>query len=84
MEWDEQALFIHEILIRAGHKWKINGVKMEPSIEDVEELLRSMYSDIRNTTYDSIESGGILIKRDGSNTDVYVSVGELDETDYSL
>lgn len=79
MEYDDLALFIHEVLIRAGHKWKINGVKMEPSIEDVEELIRSMLGDIDGTDYDSIESGGILLKRDGSKRDLYVHVGEVDE-----
>ncbi len=84
MEYDELALFVHEVLIRTGHKWRINGVKTEPSIEDVEELIRSMLGDIDGTDYDSIESGGILLKRDGSKRDLYVHIGETDETDNSI
>lgn len=81
MEWDEQALFVNEVLVRTGHRWKINGVKMQPSIEDVEELIRSMRKDISESDYDSIESGGILLKKDGDKIDVYVHIGELDEAD---
>jgi len=84
MEWDEQALFIHEVLVRSGHRWKINGVKTEPSIEDVEELIHHMRSDMFSTTYDSIESGGMLMKRDGDKIDVYVHLGELNEADHSI
>lgn len=79
MEWDEQALFVHEFLTRAGHRWKINGVKIEPSIEDVEELIKKMRKDLESSDYDSIESGGILIKRDRDKLDVYVHLGELRE-----
>lgn len=77
MEDEELALFVHEVLVRTGHQWKINGVKVEPSVEDVEEMILHLHKDIR--AYDSIESGGLLLKRDRGKIDLYVHLGEISE-----
>lgn len=83
MEATQAAHLIHGILSGTGRRWKIDGRLAEPTFDDVERLVRLMFDDVRNLNYDSIESGGILIKKDGHKTDVYVHLGELDE-DISL
>jgi hypothetical protein len=79
MEIAQAAHRIHDILIEIGRKWKIDGRLAEPTFDDVERLVGLMLKDIRNLNYDSIESGGILIRKDGHRTDIYVHLGELDE-----
>lgn len=83
MEKSQAAQYIHDVLSETGRKWKIDGRLAEPTSDDVERLVRLMYNDVIQMDYDSIESGGILIKRDGSKIDVYVHLGVLDE-DISL
>lgn len=83
MEAIQVAHYIHDILSESGRKWKIDGKLAEPTFDDVERLVRLMFDDVRNLGYDSIESGGILIKKDGHRIDVYVHLGELHE-DISL
>lgn len=60
-------------------QWKIDGRLAHPTFDDVQRLLSLMIDDVRNTGYDSIESGGIMVKRDGHKIDVYVHIGELNE-----
>lgn len=67
-----------------NRQWKIDGRLVYPTFDDVGRLLTAMVKDVRERGYDSIESGGILVKRDGSKIDVYVHVGELDETNNSI
>lgn len=62
-----------------NRKWKIDGDLVYPNFDDVQKLIEAMVNDIRTTSYDSIESGGILVKKDGDKIDVYVHIGELDE-----
>lgn len=83
MESSIAACLIQDILTDVGRRWKIDGRLAEPTIDDVERLVRNMFKDICGTDYDSIESGGILLKKDGDKIDVYVHLGELDE-DISL
>lgn len=59
--------------------WKIDGRLTQPTHEDVTRLVRAMIEDLNKQGYDSIESGGILVKHDGNMIDVYVHVGEFDE-----
>lgn len=75
--------FVHEVLVRSGRQWKFDGKLREPTYEDVEEFVQGMFKDISEGDYDSIESGGILLKRDGDKIDLYVHLGEIDE-DFSL
>lgn len=79
MELQEATQLIHSLLTVNERRWKIDGRLAEPTLDDVERLISLMIEDVRNLNYDSIESGGILIKRDGHKTDVYVHLGELDE-----
>ncbi len=67
-----------------GRQWKIDGRMAHPTFDDVDRLIAAMVKDIGEQGYDSIESGGILVKRDGSKVDVYVHVGEIDATDNSI
>lgn len=60
-------------------KWKIDGRLAFPNFDDVDRLIEAMVNDMRTTDYDSIESGGILVKRDGDKIDVYVHLGEANE-----
>ena len=60
-------------------QWKIDGRLAHPNSDDVYRLMSMMLEDIRNTGYNCIESGGIMVKRDGHKIDVYVHIGELDE-----
>lgn len=83
MEVTQVAHYIHDILNESGRRWKIDGKLAEPTLDDVERLVRLMCDDVHNLGYDSIESGGILIKKDGHKTDVYVHLGEIHE-DISL
>lgn len=83
MESSVAAHFVQEILTDVGRRWKINGVLTEPTASDVEQLVRNMLKDILDTNYDSIESGGILLKRDQGKIDLYVHLGEISE-DISL
>lgn len=62
-----------------GRKWKIGGELVEPTPKDIEELIQAMVNDMRSEDYDSIESGGILIKNDRGKIDLYVHLGEIDE-----
>lgn len=62
-----------------NRKWKIDGDLVYPNFDDVQRLIEAMANDIRTAGYDSIESGGILVKKDGDKIDVYVHIGELDE-----
>lgn len=73
------ARLIQDVLTDIGRRWKIDGRLAEPTVDDVERLVRLMSDDVRKLDYDSIESGGILVKKDGDKIDVYVHVGELDE-----
>ncbi len=77
------AQYVHSILSDKGHKWKINGKRVDPTFDDVDNMLKLMYEDISKGDYDSIESGGILLKRDGDKIDLYVHLGEIDE-DFSI
>lgn len=67
-----------------NRQWKIDGRLVYPTFDDVDRLLTAMVKDVREQGYDSIESGGILVKRDGSKIDVYVHVGELNEANNSI
>lgn len=67
-----------------NRQWKIDGRLAQPTQDDVNRLIAAMVDDIRKMGYDSIESGGILVKRDGNLIDVYVHVGELNETNNSI
>lgn len=67
-----------------NRQWKIDGRLAHPTQDDVNRLIAAMVDDVRKMGYDSIESGGILVKRDGDHVDVYVHVGELSETDNSI
>lgn len=67
-----------------NRQWKIDGRLAQPTQDDVNRLIAAMVDDIRTMGYDSIESGGILVKRDGDLVDVYVHVGEISETDNSI
>lgn len=58
-------------------QWKIDGRLAHPSFDDVSRLMSMMIDDVQKTGYDSIESGGIMIKKDGNKIDVYVHIGEL-------
>lgn len=60
-------------------KWKIDGNLIYPTFDDVDRLLVLMIKELKDQDYDSIESGGILIKRDRGKFDVYVHLGELNE-----
>ena len=60
-------------------KWKIDGNLLYPTFDDVDRLLGLMAKELEAKDYDSIESGGILIKRDRDKLDVYVHLGELNE-----
>lgn len=59
--------------------WKIDGRLTRPTHDDVTRLVMAMIEDLNKQGYDSIESGGILVKRDGNMIDIYVHVGEFDE-----
>lgn len=67
-----------------NRQWRIDGQLTYPTFDDVGRLLAAMVKDIREQGYDSIESGGILVKRDGNKVDVYVHVGEIDATNNSI
>lgn len=79
----QAAHMIYNVFKVNGRRWKIDGELREPTVNDIEELVNNIFEDIGKTDYDSVESGGILIKRDGDNIDVYVHLGELHE-DISL
>jgi hypothetical protein len=68
----------------ARRTWKIDGRQAEPTRDDVNRLIEAMVKDIREQGYDSIESGGILVKRDGDWIDIYVHAGAYSETDNSI
>lgn len=75
----------YDMLTRyAKRTWKIDGRQSEPTPDDVNRLVAAMVEDIRTQGYDSIESGGILVKRDGDWIDIYVHAGVFDETDNSI
>jgi len=75
----------HKVISQTTNRqWKIDGRSAHPTQDDVNRMIAAMVNDIRMMGYDSIESGGILVKRDGTLVDVYVHVGELNETDYSI
>lgn len=76
---------VYKIMHQNIHRqWKIDGRLAQPTQNDVSRLMAAMVSDVRSMGYDSIESGGILVKRDGNMIDVYVHVGEIDATDNSI
>lgn len=79
MESNLAAHLLQDILSNAGRKWKIDGVLIEPTVKDIEELVVKMLKDMNNTDYDSVESGGILLKRDQGKIDLYVHLGEISE-----
>lgn len=75
----------HDMLTRYTKRtWKIDGRQSEPTRDDVNRLVAAMVEDMRTQGYDSIESGGILVKRDGDLIDIYVHAGVFDETDNSI
>lgn len=81
-KWNKMALIDNIFTVISqftSHKWKINGVLVYPSFDDVQQLVELMSCDIETSGYDSIESGGILIKKSGGKTDVYVHLGEISE-----
>ncbi len=67
-----------------NRQWKIDGRLAHPTQDDVNRLIAAMADDIRKMGYDSIESGGILVKRDGDWIDIYVHAGVFNETDNSI
>jgi len=67
-----------------GRSWMIDGRLSRPTQDDVSRLLAAMLRDMHNQGYDLIESGGILVKRDGDRVDVYVHAGEINATDNSF
>lgn len=78
---DDVYKIMHQITDR---QWRIDGRLAQPTHDDVQKLIAAMLNDVRTMGYDSIESGGILVKRDGNHVDVYLHVGELNETDNSI
>jgi hypothetical protein len=62
-----------------NRQWRIEGELIYPTFDDVQQLLTAMVDDLKKSDYDSIESGGILVKKDGYKIDVYVHMGELNE-----
>lgn len=84
MEIFQMSHYVEAIMKEhTGRKWKIDGRLAEPTPDDIEKLIDAMVKDIKKHGYDSIESGGILIKRDRDKIDLYVHIGELHE-DISL
>ena len=76
---------VHKIMSQnTNRQWKIDGRLAQPTQDDVTRLIAAMVDDIRTMGYDSIESGGILVKRDGNLVDVYVHVGEINEANNSI
>lgn len=76
---------VHKIMSQnTNRQWKIDGRLAQPTQDDVNRLIAAMVDDIRTMGYDSIESGGILVKRDGNLVDVYVHVGEINEANNSI
>lgn len=65
----------HGQILKSNRQWRIDGRLCQPTEDDVARLVTAMIDDIRNLDYDSIESGGILIRRDGKNIDVFVHLG---------
>lgn len=76
---------VHKIMSQnTNRQWKIDGRLAQPTQDDVNRLIAAMVDDIHTMGYDSIESGGILVKRDGNLVDVYVHVGEINEANNSI
>lgn len=69
---------LYEQILSTGRQWKIDGRMCQPTHDDVSRLLVVMLDDVRNLGYDSIESGGIMVRRDGHKLDIFVRLGELD------
>lgn len=76
--------YIYTILSNQGRQWKIDGELTYPTFEDMEGLTLAMIKDVKETSYDSIESGGILVRKDGTKIDVFVHLGEIDEKNISI
>lgn len=70
------------ILEKTGREWKIDGKLQTPSSSDVEKVLDTLYQAV----YDGEEGmdaqmGGIRVSRSDGHYDVYVYLGEINDTD---
>jgi hypothetical protein len=81
-KWSKMSIADDVFNVMSQHtdrKWKIDGRLSYPTFDDVDRLLNLIVQDVRKLGYDSIESGGIMVRKDGHKIDVYVHVGELNE-----
>ena len=76
----ETVAKIYEI---TQQEWKIDGEYKVPDedriilmLVNLEQLLRTAQGDLSQ-----VESGGIILRRDGKHVDVFVHAGELDLDD---
>lgn len=70
---------VYEVLLQHEIKWRIDGLRQIPTLEDVEGLLDSMVADVKRSPHPiSIESGSLLVKRSDNHIDVYVRIGGVE------
>jgi hypothetical protein len=77
----ELAETIETLLFIREYKWRVNGELIQPTADDVEELLTEMLKKVVDEGDVTIETGRVLIKRSGGRTDVYLHIGELEVDD---
>lgn len=69
---------VYEQTVHANRQWLIDGRLCNPSFDDVSRIVTAMVDDVKRLGYDSIETGGILVRKDGEHIDFFVHIGEIE------
>lgn len=71
---------VANLMLLYGHTWTIDGEQLVPNSEDVEEALDTLVETLYSSDeYTQIETGNLVLKRDGDSVDVYIRVGDAND-----
>lgn len=78
MDLSEVIDNVYQQVVQSNRQWLVDGRLCNPTHDDVARIVTVMVDDVKGLGYDSIETGGVLVRKDGNKIDFFVHIGEVD------